>query len=98
MHSRFFASSFVASMALASVVSAAQPAVPATTLAFKKGTSSSTVQGKVQGPGADARDYIVRASAGQKMTVELQTKSTVAYFKATLIKSKAGTLPASRIA
>lgn len=85
-------------MALASVVSAAQPAVPATTLAFKKGTSSSTVQGKVQGPGADARDYIVRASAGQKMTVELQTKSTVAYFKATLIKSKAGTLPASRIA
>ena len=62
------------------LATAAQPDVPTTTVSFKKGASSAALQGKLQGPNADTRDYIVRAGVGQKMTVEMQTKSTSAYF------------------
>ena len=67
-------------LGLSPLIAAAQPSIPSTTVTFKKGTTNATVQGKLQGPNADARDYVVRAAAGQKMTVELQTKSTSAYF------------------
>ena len=80
MRSRVSMVLFSASVALLSLAGAAQPAVPSTTVAFKKGASSALVKGALQGPDADARDYIVRAGAGQKMTVEMQTTSTSAYF------------------
>ncbi|MDM0028784.1 hypothetical protein [Variovorax saccharolyticus] len=81
MRSRIPAALFVVALLLSPLMTAAQPAaVPSTTVAFKKGASSAAVQGKLQGPDADARDYVVRAGAGQKMTVEMQTKSTSAYF------------------
>ena len=62
------------------LVAAAQPAVPSTKVTFKKGSASATVQGRLQGPNADTRDYVIRASAAQKMSVELQTQSTSTYF------------------
>ncbi len=58
----------------------AQADVPSTAVTFKKGTSGATVQGKLQGNKEQARDYIVRAVAGQKMTVHMETKSTSTYF------------------
>ncbi|MDM0072462.1 hypothetical protein [Variovorax sp. J31P207] len=80
MRSRISAASFVVSLVLLPLIAEAQPAVPSTTVTFKKGASSAAFQGKLQGPNADTRDYIVRAGSGQKMTVEMQTKSTSAYF------------------
>ena len=80
MRSRVSAAFLLAALALLPLATAAQPAVPSTTVTFKKGASSAVVQGKLQGPDPDARDYIVRAGAGQKMTVEMQTKSTSTYF------------------
>lgn len=58
----------------------AQADVPSTAVNFKKGTSSATVQGKLQGNKVEARDYVVRAGAGQTMTVQMDTKSTSTYF------------------
>ena len=62
------------------LLAAAQPAVPATTVTFKKGATSATVKGKLQGVEGSAQDHVVRASAGQTMTVALQTKSTSTHF------------------
>ncbi|MBS0451154.1 MAG: hypothetical protein JSS14_07560 [Proteobacteria bacterium] len=62
------------------LLAAAQPSIPSTTVAFKKGSTSAAFNGKLQGSAAGTRDYVVRASAGQKMTVELQTTSTSTHF------------------
>jgi hypothetical protein len=80
MRSRISAVTLVVSLALLPLMAAAQAAVPSTTVTFKKGASSAAVQGRLQGPDAGTRDYIVRAGAGQKMTVEMQTKSSSASF------------------
>lgn len=80
MRSRISAALFVVALMFLPLTASAQPAVPSTTVAFKQGASSATVQGKLQGPNTDTRDYIVRAGAGQKMTVEMQAKSTSTYF------------------
>lgn len=58
----------------------AQPSIPSTTVAFAKGASSASFNGKLQGKSVDARDYVVRARAGQMMTVLMESKSTSAYF------------------
>ena len=47
-------------------------------IAFGKGKSSASVSGKVQG--SDAVDYVLRASAGQTMTVDFKASKTTAYF------------------
>ena len=80
MCSRIAPASFVVALVLLPLTTEAQPTVPSTRVTFKKGAWSAAIQGKLQGPNADTRDYIVRAGAGQKMTVEMQTKSTSAYF------------------
>jgi len=80
MRSRISAAPLVLALVLFPLIAAAEPVVPSTTVTFKKGATSASIQGKLQGPDADTRDYIVRAGAGQKMAVEMQTKSTSAYF------------------
>jgi hypothetical protein len=47
-------------------------------IAFGKGKSSASVSGKVQG-GSDV-DYVLRASAGQTMTVDFKASKGAAYF------------------
>jgi hypothetical protein len=47
-------------------------------IAFGKGKSSASVTGKVQG-GSDV-DYVLRASAGQTMTVDFKASKGAAYF------------------
>jgi hypothetical protein len=65
---------------LSPLLAAAQPSIPSSTVTFEKGATSAAVNGKLQGSKAGVRDYVVRAGAGQKMTVELQTKSASTYF------------------
>lgn len=77
---RICAAAFFASITLVQVPAIAQADVPSTAVNFKKGTSGATVQGKLQGNKVQARDYIVRAGAGQKMTVHMETKFTSTYF------------------
>jgi hypothetical protein len=47
-------------------------------IAFGKGKSSASVSGKVQG--SNDMDYVLRASAGQTMTVDLKASKTTTYF------------------
>ncbi|MEJ8855595.1 hypothetical protein WKW79_13500 [Variovorax robiniae] len=60
--------------------SQAQPAVPAQALNFAKGASQGTATGKLQGPNSDVRDHVLRARAGQTMTVNLESPSKSIYF------------------
>ena len=80
MRSRLATILFVASLASLPLAAAAQPAVPSTAVTFKQGASSAEVKGKLQGSKSEARDYLVRARAGQQMDVEMHTRSTSAYF------------------
>jgi hypothetical protein len=45
---------------------------------FARGHSSTTLSGRIVG--FDAKDYVVGASAGQKMTVRLKSSNPGAYF------------------
>jgi hypothetical protein len=47
-------------------------------ITFGKGKSSASVSGKVQG--SDAVDYVLRASAGQTLTVDFKASKATAYF------------------
>ena len=47
-------------------------------IAFSKGKSSASVSGKVKG--SDDVDYVIRASAGQTMTVDFKAGKGAAYF------------------
>ena len=47
-------------------------------IAFGKGKSSATVSGKIQG--SNDVDYVIRASAGQTMTVDFKAGKGAAYF------------------
>lgn len=47
-------------------------------LQFSSGSSSATVTGKIRG--YQGVDYVVRASAGQRMVVRLKTRNTANYF------------------
>ena len=47
-------------------------------IAFGKGKSSASVSGKVKG--SDDVDYVIRASAGQTMTVDFKASKGAAYF------------------
>ena len=80
MLSRICSAAFFAAITLVQMPAIAQADVPSTAVTFKKGMSGATVQGKLQGNKEQARDYIVRAVAGQKMTVHMETKSTSTYF------------------
>lgn len=80
MLSRICTAAFVACLTVVQVPAMAQADVPSTAVNFKKGTSSATVQGKLQGNKVETRDYVVRAGAGQTMTVQMETKSTSTYF------------------
>lgn len=80
MHSRICTAAFVACLTAVQVPAMAQADVPSAAVNFKKGTSSAVLQGKLQGNKVEARDYVVRAGAGQMMTVQMETKSTSTYF------------------
>ena len=80
MLSRICTAAFVACLTVVQVPAIAQADVPSTAVNFKKGTSSATVQGQLQGNKVETRDYVVRAGAGQTMTVQIETKSTSTYF------------------
>jgi hypothetical protein len=45
---------------------------------FKKGASEASIKGHIKG--RETVDYVLRAQAGQTMTVNLKTSSTAAYF------------------
>jgi len=45
---------------------------------FKKGTSQASIKGHIKG--RETIDYVLRAKAGQTMTVNLETSHTGAYF------------------
>ena len=62
------------------LLAAAQPAIPSTQLKFPKGSTGTSVKGQVKGPDNDARDYVLRARAGQAMSVSLSSSSTSIYF------------------
>jgi hypothetical protein len=47
-------------------------------IAFVKGKSSAAISGKVQG--SDSMDYVLRASAGQTLTVDFKASKGAAYF------------------
>jgi hypothetical protein len=64
---------------VASITAAAQPAPPRQErLTFAKGASSTTVTGQLKGD-ADI-DYLVRAAAGQTLSVELKVSNRSNYF------------------
>ena len=56
MLSRICTAAFVACLTVVQVPAMAQADVPSTAVNFKKGTSSATVQGKLQGNKVEARD------------------------------------------
>lgn len=58
----------------------AQPAIPSSKVQFPKGSKGASIKGQLNGPANDAHDHVLRAKAGQRMTVSLDTKSTSTYF------------------
>lgn len=70
---KFIARIFSATLLL-SVFAVAQPApIPQVKVQFANGSSSKTITGQVKGEGTD---YVIRAGAGQTMTITLASKST----------------------
>ena len=62
-------------LALAAGSTAAQPPIPSDVVQIPKGANSATIKGQLKGPSNDVHDYLLRAKAGQTMTVSLQTNS-----------------------
>lgn len=58
----------------------AQPAIPSSRVQFPKGSTGTSIQGQLKGPDKDAHDHVLRAKAGQRMTVSMSTASTSTYF------------------
>ena len=65
-------------LASALLTGTALTAEAAKQIAFGKGKSSASVSGKVQG--SNYVDYVIRASAGQTMTVDFKASKGAAYF------------------
>ena len=64
--------------ALAAAATSAQAPIQTQSVFFAKGTSSKTITGSITGD--ETVDYVVRAAAGQTMTVTLTTKNGANYF------------------
>jgi hypothetical protein len=56
----------------------AETGIPQQDIVFKKGASSGSASGKIKGN--NSIDYLVRAKAGQRMTVDFKAAKSAAYF------------------